>query len=164
MTDRSCRFALLLTGLLVVAPGLTASADGAATAISGDMIELQGQRYCLDGIDAPEQGQTCKLRSGKPYDCGHIATTALMDLLAGATVRCTPSGARGDACQVARCAADGFDLSANMVHTGWALADPKAAARFGAIEAKAKQAKRGIWRGDFTPPWRWRHDAERKAK
>ncbi len=57
---------------------------------------------------------------------------------------------------VATCSADGFDIGANMVHTGWALAYRRYSKRYVAIEEKAKAANRGMWRGEFVPPWEWR--------
>ena len=70
-----------------------------------------------------------------------------MDLILGATVQCMPVAKqhRHAACIVARCAAGGADLSANMVHTGWALAKPDARTLYGAIEAKAEKRKHGLW-------------------
>jgi endonuclease YncB( thermonuclease family) len=43
-----------------------------------------------------------------------------------------------------------------MVHTGWALAYRRYSKLYVAIEEKAKAAKRGMWRGEFVPPWEWR--------
>jgi endonuclease YncB( thermonuclease family) len=43
-----------------------------------------------------------------------------------------------------------------MVHAGWALADRRATDRYVAIEAEARNARRGLWKGTFEPPWEWR--------
>lgn len=144
---------------VMIALGLPAAAEearGTARAIDGDTIEIGGQAYHLRGIDAPEPGQTCRWPD-KTIDCGEIARLALMDLLAGATVACRAAGAAGDdGVRTALCIADGFDLSANMVHTGWALADPRTGGAYADIEAKARAADRGVWKGEFVPPWQWR--------
>ena len=79
-----------------------------------------------------------------------------MDLVAGTEVTCEAAPGDGAAPLVARCRAGGFDLSANMVHTGWALADRAAGTAFVVIEKKARAAGRGLWRGTFTPPAEWR--------
>ncbi|MCG8545080.1 MAG: thermonuclease family protein [Alphaproteobacteria bacterium] len=160
-------FVITLAGFAVLATAAadaSATDEAAATALSGDRLALSGKQYCLFGIDAPEPGQQCKLKSGKPYNCGTIAKTALMDLILGATVHCTPVAQQDAkaACTVAKCAAGGADLSANMVHTGWALARPDARAVYGAIEAKAKQRKYGLWAGAFVPPWTWRQQAGKR--
>ena len=58
---------------------------------------------------------------------------------------------------MALCKATGVDLSWNMVHTGWALANHDYGRRYyGRIEASAKKRRAGLWRGRFTPPWKWR--------
>jgi len=142
--------------ILSVEP-VSADSKSTAKAITGDKIELAGKQYCLANIDAPEPTQQCTLANGKSYNCGRIATTALMDLLAGASVQCRPTKKYRNGCAIAYCKADGFDLSANMVHTGWALAAPEARGRYTTIEDKAKAGKRGLWRGRFVKPWDWRN-------
>ena len=122
---------------------------GRVRVLAGDTIVVEGRTLDLAGIDAPELGQRCR-RKSKTFDCGLIAKTALMDLTAGATAVCL-LGDRGTRCRV-----DGFDLAENMVHTGWALADGAAPARFRAVQRKARAAKRGLWRHEFVAPARWR--------
>ena len=162
--NSQCR--LLATSLVMLTTCLLASmpalAGNDAHAIAGDVIELGGSRYCLFGIDAPDRGQRCALGNGKTYDCSRIATTALMDLLAGATVHCTPTGAKRPHCEIARCAADGFDLSGNMVHTGWALADPVEGAPYLSRQELARSRRQGLWRGTFETPWNWRKTKRKK--
>ncbi len=57
---------------------------------------------------------------------------------------------------VAVCSADGYDLSRNMVYTGWALADRGVTERYVPVEQEAREAKHGLWRGEFVAPWEWR--------
>ena len=45
----------------------------------------------------------------------------------------------------AHCLSNGYDLSAGMVHTGWARAT---GAAYREIETKARAARRGMWRPD----------------
>ena len=143
--------------LLTLAPqDAKAEVVGAAKVAYGDLLEVAGQSFRLAGIDAPEPGQTCKLKD-RSYDCGRISATALMDLTAGVSVRCVPldeTPAEGPA--RALCYAGDYDLSEGMVYTGWALADPVAGKRYRRIQEGAKKAKRGLWRGEFLPPWEWR--------
>ena len=95
---------------------------GPARVIDGDTIEVAGERIRLHGIDAPENKQTCKW-PGKTIPCGQLATTALMDLTAGAQITCKTREKDRYGRWVAVCYdPDGFDISRNMVHTGWALA------------------------------------------
>ena len=66
---------------------------GTPQVISGDLIELEGRRLRLAGIDAPELGQRCLLRE-RLYDCGALARSALLDLTAGVEVVCWPQVSR----------------------------------------------------------------------
>ncbi len=85
-----------------------------------------------------------------------IAQGAMHDLVAGAQVSCEKKNTDRYGRIVATCSADGFDIGANMVHTGWALAYRRYSKRYVAIEEKVKAAGRGMWRGEFVPPWEWR--------
>jgi endonuclease YncB( thermonuclease family) len=127
---------------------------GTPRVIAGDLIELQGRRLRLDGIDAPETGQRCTLKA-RLYDCGEVARTALLDLTAGAEVRCRPLGPGPAGSTMAQCTAAGYDLSEGMVYTGWALAQPAATERYGKVQEQARHAKHGLWRGRFVEPWEW---------
>ncbi|MCH7542204.1 MAG: thermonuclease family protein [Proteobacteria bacterium] len=152
---------IALALILLSAGSALAEMTGPAKAIEGDVIEIGGERLRLFGIDAPEPEQSCTIL-GNSIDCGHIAKTALMDLTAGATVVCRPTGKKRRGLAVATCSVDGFDISENMVHTGWALADPEDGSRYLAKQQEAKRAKRGLWRGTFTLPWRWRQERDAK--
>ncbi len=124
---------------------------GPATVIDGETLTVEGTRFRLWGIDAPDIRQTCRL-GDRSYPCGRISATALMDLVVGGPVECrTVDEVPG----VARCWAGGYELSEGMVHTGWALAMPRDHTRFAPIEKQAEAARRGLWRGDFTKPWEW---------
>ncbi len=127
---------------------------GQPEVIAGDIIELQGQRLQLDGIDAPDPGQRC-LVEDRLYDCGEVARTALLDLTAGVEVVCRPLGPGPGGSRTARCFAAGYDLSEGMIFTGWALADPTTANDYGAMQERARRSRHGLWRGRFVAPWDW---------
>ena len=50
---------------------------------------------------------------------------------------------------------DGSNVNAWMVQQGWAVTSGYAEV-YGAEQAEAKSAKRGLWAGSFTPPRQWR--------
>jgi endonuclease YncB( thermonuclease family) len=64
---------------------------------------------------------------------------------------------RSSGCWIAVCHdPNGFDTGKNMVHTGWALAYRQYSTDYVDTEEDARQAKRGMWKGEFVPPGEWR--------
>ncbi len=131
--------------------------SGDARVIDGMTLEVQGQRLRLFGIDAPDLKQTCRWPN-KVIPCGQVSRTAMMDLVAQTRVVCAPLDQKRTGVRLARCRAGGFDIGANMVHTGWALAFRPESVAYVETENKAKKARRGLWKGDFTLPWEWRQN------
>lgn len=128
----------------------------AAGVIDGDTVEIDGQALGLDGIDAPEVGQTC-LVGGKRWRCGLDAAFALKRLTGLGPVVCTPRS--GGALPKATCLVGTTDLAETLVRQGYAVALPGAAPAYARAEKDAKAAGLGIWRGDFVNPWQWREGA-----
>lgn len=153
---------LAMGGLLVAAqlaaaePSASRKLVGMAEILSGDTLAVAGTTVHLTGIEAPEQGQHCRVASGRTYDCGLVSKTALMDLTVATRIGCTLTGGVRNNLPLARCFAAGYDLSRGMVHTGWALAWPKSGTVYSAIEKAAKRSSNGLWRGSFITPWDWR--------
>ncbi len=151
------RAAACVFGLLALV-ALPAHADiiGKATVIDGNTLEIAGRRIRLHGIAPPEPDQTCRWPN-KVIPCGRIAGTAAMDLIAGVDrVVCATRGREPSGGWIATCTADGFDIGRNMVHTGWALADQSQSTVYVDVGDQARKAKRGLWKGEFVPPWAWR--------
>lgn len=147
---------IVATGLLLGGPALGQMA-GPPRIVDGRTLELAGQRITLFGIDAPELDQVCQ-HGGRDYQCGKVARAALWDLVAGLDVSCEPEpeAPEQNGSIAATCTAGGFSLNENMVGAGWALADRGATDRYVATEAEAKRSRRGLWKGEFEPPWQWR--------
>ena len=156
------RSALLILLLSVPAHAGSVLLQGTPKVILGDVLEVQGTRVRLIGIDAPERGQNCRAASGREFDCGHIAVTALMDLTAGVAVRCELTDQIVDDLPVALCKAGGYDLSEGMVHAGSALASPGNQTIYSKIEKTARKGKHGMWRGEFDQPWDWLRGIRKK--
>ena len=144
--------------ILSAAGALSAVAQtGPARVVDGDTIDVAGTRVRLWGIDAPESRQSC-VAAEIVYACGQRATEHLLALVANGEVRCEPRTRDRYGRTVALCRVDGRDLGAAMVRDGWALAFVRYSGDYVAQEREAKEAKRGLWAGSFTPPWGWREE------
>lgn len=139
---------LPLAAVQAQAPDMLA---GPAEAIDGRSLRIGETVVRLADIEAPGLDRSCVLE-GRSYPCGRLARAALADLLAGARTECRVVGRPTGAPPIAECLANGFDLSLNMVHTGWAYADAAQSNRYVGIENSARTARRGLWRGEFERP------------
>jgi endonuclease YncB( thermonuclease family) len=128
---------------------------GQASVIDGDTIDIHGTRIRFNGIDAPESGQTCEA-GGTTYRCGQKASLALSDFIGNHTVSCNKTGTDRYRRVIAKCFADGIDLSSWMVLNGWAIAYRKYSMDYVADEDRARNKKVGIWAGTFVAPELWR--------
>ena len=147
---------VICAALLVTDPSLASEqVNSTASVIDGDTIEIHGQRIRLFGIDAPEGRQECN-RGGEAWLCGKDAALALADKIGSDPLECSPKDRDRYGRTVAVCRLDGEDLNAWMVREGWALAYRHYSLDCVADEDAAREAKRGIWASEFTPPWEWR--------
>ena len=135
---------------------------GRARVIDGDTIEVGSARIRLFGVDAPESTQSCVVGS-RPWPCGRRATRALAGRIDGRSVACEERDRDRYGRIVAVCRHDGQDVNAWLVREGWALAYRRYSRAYVDEEAAAKAARRGVWRGEFVPPWDWRSGNRLKA-
>jgi endonuclease YncB( thermonuclease family) len=120
---------------------------GAVKVIDAATLSVGGRIVRLHGITAPAPADVCPFRE-KTIPCGETATTALMDLTAGASVSCETRG-HADGTTYATCIAGGYDLSEGMVYTGWARPVAGAPARYLAAQDRARARNNGLWQGRF---------------
>jgi endonuclease YncB( thermonuclease family) len=135
--------------------GQAQSVVGAAAVIDGDTLDVNGQRFRLFGVDAPEIQQSCS-RGQEDWACGTDAGRQLATLIAGRTVRCETRDTDAYGRIVAVCRAGSMDLAQAMVQTGFALAFRRYSLDYVADEAVARSAGRGLWSSTFTVPSEWR--------
>ncbi len=161
-------FRLGLTFIFSTILAVVAHADptlrGTSSVILGDVLEVQGKRVRLVGIDAPEKQQDCRAASGKVFNCGHISATALMDLTAGVAISCVLTGNIVHGLPTALCRAGGYDLSRGMVHSGWALGVSGIRYDLRSDREYRSRRKHGLWRGSFDAPWDWRNGIRKAVK
>jgi endonuclease YncB( thermonuclease family) len=126
-----------------------------ATATDGDSLRVDGERIRLLGIDAPELRQTCRDERGGEWACGRAAHELLIRIVSRGKVTCPSTAKDRFNRALARCSAgDIADVGETMVRAGYAIDFMKGG--YGAAEAEARAAKRGIWRGVFEQPREWR--------
>ena len=124
--------------------------------VDADTVDIDGTRWRLFGIDAPEIRQTCRAW-GRTWDCGAAATEALMSRAAG--LSCAGSGTDRYGRSIGVCSSGGEDLNAWLVANGWALAYRQYAEDYADEEEEARANGRGIHAGAHVAPWDWRRGA-----
>lgn len=129
---------------------------GAVRVVDGDTIDVGETRVRLEGIDAPEAGQTCNRKWFGRWACGHEATAALHRLTDQRTVSCDPRGTDKYGRVLAVCYVDGRDINAQMVRRGYAWAFVKYSQSYVREEALARTEGVGIWQGQSEPAWEYR--------
>ena len=128
--------------------------------VDADTLEVAGQKVRLQGIDAPESAQSCRLAGGPRYSCGEQATEALRTRIGPDAVTCTIEGRDRYMRALGICyATDGTDLNGWLVRQGHALAYRKYSTTYVPQEDQARAAQAGLWAGEFVPPWDWRRGA-----
>lgn len=129
---------------------------GPARVVDGDTIDIGGIRIRLEGIDAPEAGQTCSTAAGAPWECGTEATRTMVQLTRGQDLACVSHSLDTYGRVLATCYAGNTDIEAEMVRRGMAWAFVRYSQTYVADEATARNAHVGIWQGAAQPAWEYR--------
>ena len=144
-----------LISLFLLSSSSSADISGTALIVDGDTITISGNKIRLNGIDTPEQNQTCR-RAGITWRCGYEATETLRNWTFTKEVRCVGDTKDRYGRLIANCFVDGYNVNARLVYEGLALAYRKYSKQYVPEEDKARAAKRGMWAGEFVAPWDWR--------
>jgi endonuclease YncB( thermonuclease family) len=130
---------------------------GQASVIDGDTLEIHGARIRLWGIDAPESSQLCRGEDSLQFRCGAQAANDLDAFIARRPVNCVPVSLDQYGRTVATCSVGGADLGEWLVLNGLALDwSQYSKGRYGGAQHNAERAGRGIWKGSYVEPWRYR--------
>ena len=122
-----------------------ATFGGIARVVDGDTLDVGVTRVRLEGIDAPEHGQTCHRRYFGQWPCGYAATEFLQKLVEGKHVDCQNRGPDKYGRTLGICILGNQDINAEMVRHGLAWAFVKYSSTYVTVEAEARTAARGIW-------------------
>lgn len=137
--------------------------EGRATVVSGDRLRVAGRSVVLDGIEAPETGQSCQRKSGR-WRCGASAKDALGALVRGRRVTCEVLGEDDDGSSRARCSSRGQDIAEQLVREGHVFAVGGFLSRYASLEAEAQDAQKGLWAGAVERPQDYRDKRWEEAK
>ncbi len=137
---------------------------GVARVVDGDTIDVAGERIRLEGIDAPETGQSCQTAGGQAWPCGKVASEKLRTLIGKSTVSCSERGRDRYDRVLAYCSAGDVALNEAMVASGYAWAFVKYSRAFVSVEAAARDARIGVWQGSAQAPWDYRAGAWQVAE
>lgn len=151
-------FAAVLGGLVAFELFVRTEAEvlaGVPRVVDGDTLEIDDRNIRLAGLDAPERAQRCTDAGGDEFACGRAATDYLRFLVGEGEATCRGQGTDRWNRLIARCRANGVDLSEAMIRRGWAVAfmgdlEP--------LEVAARDAGVGMWAGEFTRPADWRRE------
>jgi endonuclease YncB( thermonuclease family) len=152
----------LIHPVALASQGRNPVAGAGVQVIDGDTLQIDGHTVQLYGIDAPELGQYCE-HNGELWECGVEAALFLQKTVQfqGPPIECSPwgeepAGDGGSELVIGVCQVGPKVVGLTMVQNGYAMALPDSFPDYKEAEKQARQAKLGLWRGDFVAPWEWR--------
>ena len=132
--------------------------------VDGDTIHIGEYKIRLEGIDAPEMKQTCKLQYlklsflsfNKTYYCGVKSKEKLSKKINNKKINCKISSRDRYKRYIATCYKNKTNLNKWMVRNGHAVAYLRYSKKYYRDENYAKKKGLGLWRGAFLRPEKWR--------
>jgi endonuclease YncB( thermonuclease family) len=137
-------------------PAMDGAITGTASVIDADTLDIGSERIRLVGIDAPESGQRCRDAKGALVRCGSIAANALDAWINRNPVTCILEGRDRYKRALGKCSVRGQRVQDWLVRNGHAVAYRQYSTEFVEAELAAREARAGIWAGDFIMPSDWR--------
>jgi endonuclease YncB( thermonuclease family) len=153
------RLVLLLVIVMFAAPAAADEIAGPAKAVDSTVIEVNGKRIMLFGIDSVMRKQACTI-GGKIWECWASAIRDLQTLLDQGPVTCEVIGEPDVYGRLlARCNVNGESLNEQLVRRGYAVARRSETTEYVAAETAAREEKVGLWKGEFQMPDAFRRSA-----
>lgn len=163
LRDAVVGLSMLALGILIAAKldnNNRQTIGGPFIAIDGDTLAAADRRLRLEGIDAPEIGQSCS-SDGRTLACAEAARRRLAALAQRSDFLCRGGAKDRYDRLLVRCRTGEADVNATLVRDGLAVS-------YGDYRAEEEAARRdrlGLWAGDFERPADWRrvHRGEKAA-
>lgn len=157
----------LILALLIAHIAEKTVAGSDTEVVDGDSLQKNLKRIRLIGIDAPEYFQECEDENGKKYMCGQEAKAYLESLIENGRAKgdkliCRSEGVDRYKRELSVCSIGNVELNFEMVKAGYAVSYKYD--RYHLAEKRAKQRKKGIWRGKFMRPEIYRAIKREKEK
>jgi endonuclease YncB( thermonuclease family) len=153
------RLLLSLAVALIATQVKASDITGAARVVDSTVIEINGNRIMLFGVDSVMRKQVCTIE-GKVWPCWEAAVRDLQILVDQGPVSCEVVGEPDVYSRVlGRCTINSQNLNEQLVRRGYAVARPSETTDFVAAEAEAKGKKLGLWQGQFLRPSEFRKRA-----
>ncbi len=150
----------LLSLFLLFLPAFGQGLVGRASVVDGDTLEVHGQRIRLWGIDTVESSQTCLDLPGEA-----LALRQAGGLRPRRLHRAEPRGLHPEGHRPLWKGGGGVrreGRGAQPLARGGGVGARLPPARRGRLprdpSGRRKKTKRGIWQGNFVPPWEYRRD------
>jgi endonuclease YncB( thermonuclease family) len=150
-------FVALALSATLAGPSYSAEISGEPRIVDGDTVEIGHIKIRFAGIDAPETDQICLDSKGDRWACGVTARDGLIKCSGGRSWDCELIGTDKYGRSLGKCFIEGEDVSAWIVHSGWALSFVRYSHDYDREEGAARDSKAGLWAGAFIAPWEWRH-------
>ncbi len=134
---------------------LASKAQAQLQVSDADTLVVNGVKFRLDGIDAPERKQLCLLPDGKLWLCGEASMAALTQFINARPVVCEDRGpdSKYPNRQIGRCSVGGESIEHWLIREGWAIEfKMHSNGRFATEEHGAREQARGIWATCFANP------------
>ncbi len=167
------KLSLILFSLVIFFTNISSSKEekiisGKARVVDGDTIKINEISIRLYGIDAPEKNQICIGLSGESYNCGLSSTRFLKTFINNSTrVECSYKNLDRYGRIIGKCISYTkvqnsneiipFELNYLMVAMGHAVEYKRySRGEYSKAEKTAKKEKKGLWKGEFDRPEKWR--------
>lgn len=158
-----CLVAMMLAAMSSAVLAEDVHVTGRAEVVDGDTLRIGPIRIRLNGIDAPETGQTCGRAEGGDWDCATAAASRLAKLIGDRPVDCVALDQDAYGRVIATCRAGGSDVGQMLVAEGLAWAFLRYSPVYALEENTARVDRIGIWQGRAEAPWDYRENRWRRA-